>query len=72
MDREACHAAVHGVPKSQTSLGAMRVWRRAIGKASFHPREVSWVIFLSLILRIDWLFLLFLKIEASRHNGDNK
>ena len=28
--------------------------------------------FLSLILRIDWLFLLFLKIEASRHNGDNK
>ena len=27
------------------SLGAIWVWRRAIGKASFHPREVSWVIF---------------------------
>ena len=26
--------------------------------------------FLSLILRIGWLFLLFLKTEASRHNGD--
>jgi len=51
----------------------MRVQRRAIGKASFYPREVSWVIFfLSLILRIDWLFLLLLKIEASRHNGNNK
>ena len=30
------------------------------------------VIFLSMILRIDWLFLLFLKTEASRNNGDNK
>ena len=38
---------------------------------SFHPREVSWV-FLLLILRIGWFFLLFLKTEASGHNGDNK
>ena len=29
-------------------------------------------LFLSLILRIAWLFLLFLKTEASRKNGDNK
>ena len=28
--------------------------------------------FLLLILRIDWLSLLFLKTEASRRNGDNK
>ena len=35
-------------------------------------RAASWVIFLSLILEIDWLFLLFLKIAASRHSGGNK
>ena len=33
----------------------MQVQRRTIGKASFHPREVYWVIFLLLILRIDGL-----------------
>jgi len=49
------------------------IWmqRTAIGKA-FHPREVSCIIFLLLILRIGWFFLVFLKTEASKHNGVNK
>ena len=36
------------------------------------PGRSPGLYFLLLILRIGGLFLLFLKTEASRHNGDNK
>ena len=44
------------------------VWMRAIGKASFHPIEVPWVIFFIAYFN-NWLALSILKTEASRHNG---
>ena len=41
-------------------------------KPSFISGRSPGLSLLLLILRIGWLFLLFLKTEASRHNGDNK
>ena len=36
------------------------------------PERSPGLSFLPLILRIGWPFLIFLKTEAARHNGDNK
>ena len=56
MDREACHAVVHGVAKSQIRLNNWNAW---LGRSTQH-------LFKSQVLRVT-MIILFLKFSLSLH-----
>ena len=73
MDREAWHAAVHGVTKMDLSLGQLRelVTDREAWRAAVHGVAKSWTQ-LSDWTELNWKLLTLSKMETQQSQLDDK